>query len=119
MEHDHMIEALATNGFNHSLDTGSLPRRARCRQDSKGLVLLSLDENEEPQKASDFGAQHKLMWPNYHLDKQSLDKFPSHGIPFFLMIDSSGNIVFSHAGLDEEKLRAALASLGYSSTRSQ
>jgi hypothetical protein len=33
MEHDHMIEALATNGSNHSLDIGSLPRRARCRQD--------------------------------------------------------------------------------------
>src|SRR5215469_4085126 len=28
-----MIEALATNGSNHSLDIGSLPRRARCRQD--------------------------------------------------------------------------------------
>jgi hypothetical protein len=32
MEHDHMIEALATNGSNHSLYIGSLPRRARCRQ---------------------------------------------------------------------------------------
>jgi hypothetical protein len=27
-----MIEALATNGSNHSLYIGSLPRRARCRQ---------------------------------------------------------------------------------------
>src|SRR5207237_8370808 len=26
--HDHMIEALATNGANHPLDIGSLPRRA-------------------------------------------------------------------------------------------
>src|SRR2546430_17429794 len=33
MEHDHMIEAFATNGANHPLDVGSLPRRARCRQD--------------------------------------------------------------------------------------
>src|SRR6266566_72793 len=33
MEHDHMIEALATNGANHPLDIGSLPRRTRCRQD--------------------------------------------------------------------------------------
>jgi hypothetical protein len=32
MEHNHLIEALATNGSNHSLDIGSLPRRARCRQ---------------------------------------------------------------------------------------
>jgi hypothetical protein len=28
-----MIEALATNGSYHSLYIGSLPRRARCRQD--------------------------------------------------------------------------------------
>src|SRR2546430_8543507 len=33
MEHDHVIEAFATNGANHPLDIGSLPRRARCRQD--------------------------------------------------------------------------------------
>src|SRR2546430_14312675 len=33
MEHDHMIEAFATNGSVHPLDIGSLPRRARCRQD--------------------------------------------------------------------------------------
>ena len=32
MEHDHMIEAFATNGSDHPLDIGSLPRRARCRQ---------------------------------------------------------------------------------------
>ena len=32
MEHNHMIEALATNGSNHPLHIGSLPRRARCRQ---------------------------------------------------------------------------------------
>jgi hypothetical protein len=32
VEHDHMIEALTSNGSNHSLYIGSLPRRARCRQ---------------------------------------------------------------------------------------
>src|SRR6266481_381808 len=32
MEHDHMIEALATNGSNNPLYIGSLPRRARRRQ---------------------------------------------------------------------------------------
>ena len=33
MERDHVIEALATNGSDHPLYIGSLPRRARCRQD--------------------------------------------------------------------------------------
>ena len=32
MEHDYMIEAFAPNRSNHSLHVGSLPRRARCRQ---------------------------------------------------------------------------------------
>ena len=32
MEDDHMIEALTANGSNHPFDIGSLPRRARCRQ---------------------------------------------------------------------------------------
>jgi len=30
MEHDHIIEALASNGSNHSLYIGSLPSRAWC-----------------------------------------------------------------------------------------
>jgi thiol-disulfide isomerase/thioredoxin len=85
----------------------------------KGLVLVSLDEDQEPQKAADFWAKNKVSWPNYHLDKLAAEKFPPHGIPYFVLIDPSGDIVFSHAGLDEEKLRAALASLDYSSTRPQ
>src|SRR6202030_2252129 len=32
MEHHHMIEALASNGADRSLYIGTLPRRARCRQ---------------------------------------------------------------------------------------
>jgi len=32
MQYDHVIETLTANGSNHSLDIGSLPRRARCRQ---------------------------------------------------------------------------------------
>ena len=32
LEYDHVIETLATNGSNYSLDVGSLPRRAWCRQ---------------------------------------------------------------------------------------
>ena len=32
IEHDDMVETLPPNGTNHPLDIGSLPRRARCRQ---------------------------------------------------------------------------------------
>jgi hypothetical protein len=49
-------------------------------------------------------------------EREWLDKLPSHGIPFFVLIDSSGRVVFPHAGLDEKGLRAALASLWPSSS---
>lgn len=81
----------------------------------KGLILLSLDEDDEPQKATDYWAQNKLPWPNYHLDKPSVNKFPQHGIPYFVLVDASGNIVFSQAGSEEKELRAAVASVDASS----
>jgi len=77
----------------------------------KGLVLLSLDQDQQPQKATDFWAQNKSPWPNYHLDKPSIDKFPPHGIPYFVLVDPSGKILFSQSGSQEKDLRAALASL--------
>ena len=42
MEHDHMIEALTTNGSNHSLYVGSLPRRARCRENFRDAHVSHL-----------------------------------------------------------------------------
>jgi hypothetical protein len=48
-----------------------------------------------------------------HASKEIREKFP-HGIPYFVLIDSSGKVVFSHADLDEDSLRTALASLASS-----
>jgi thiol-disulfide isomerase/thioredoxin len=89
----------------------SLPtlRKLYTEYKDKGLVLLSLDEDHEPQKATDFWAQNNLPWPNYHLAKSSLDKFPPHRIPYFVLVDSSGAILFSQSGSQEKDLRAALA----------
>jgi thiol-disulfide isomerase/thioredoxin len=87
---------------------------------NKGLVMLSIDEDERQQKAVDFWAQHKMPRPNYHVDSQYIEKLPPHGIPYFLLIDSSGNVVLSHEGTGpQEKLRAAVASLEHSCTKSQ
>ena len=78
---------------------------------NRGLVLLSIDEDEEAKTASEFWAKHKEPWPNFHGNTEMLSQFPEHGIPFFVLIDASGHVVFSDAGLDEDELRTALASL--------
>ena len=91
----------------------SLPSLEKIYQENKakGLVLLSFDEDEEPQKAIDFWLQHKEPWPNFHADKDLLARFPQHGIPYFVLLDPAGNVVLSQAGLDETALHSVLATL--------
>jgi len=76
-----------------------------------GLVLLSIDQDEEPNKAYEFWSKRNEPWPNFHGSADILGHFPEHGIPFFVLIDASGQVVFSAAGLDEIALRTALAKL--------
>jgi thiol-disulfide isomerase/thioredoxin/outer membrane lipoprotein-sorting protein len=94
----------------------SLPALEKLYQENKkGLVLLSLDEDDDdPKKATDFWAMRKEPWPNFHTGKEIREKFPLHGIPYFVLLDSSGNVTFSQAGLDENSLRAAVAALASS-----
>jgi len=91
----------------------SLPHLEKLYQENKdkGLVVLSIDENEDPQPAFEFWSKHQLPWPNVHADKSVLEKLPPHGIPLFLLLDPSGNVVFANAGLDESSLHAAVSSL--------
>jgi len=76
-----------------------------------GLVLLSIDEDEEPKKAYEFWTKQREPWPNFHGSVDILGHFPEHGIPYFVLIDGSGQVVFSAAGIDETGLRAALIKL--------
>jgi thiol-disulfide isomerase/thioredoxin len=97
----------------------SLPALEKLYQENgaKGLVLLSLDEDDDnPQKATEFWAMHKEPWPNFHAGKEIREKFPAHGIPYFVLLDSSGKVTFSQAGLDEDSLRTAVAALTSSPT---
>ncbi len=91
----------------------SLPAVERFYRETrdKDLVILSVDEDEEPRKAAQFWKSHNEPWQNYHGSDQAMKQFPVHGIPYFVLIDRSGKVVFSHAGLDEAGLRAALADL--------
>jgi thiol-disulfide isomerase/thioredoxin/outer membrane lipoprotein-sorting protein len=96
----------------------SLPALAKLYQENraKGLVLLSLDEDDDnPQRAAELWAKSKMAWPNFHASKEILEKFPEHGIPYFVLLDPSGKVVLSYAGSDEVVLRKAVTGLSDSS----
>ncbi len=81
--------------------------------EAKGLVLLSIDEDDDAQTANDFFAKHGVSWSNFHDDGELWRSFPgSSGVPFYVLIDSSGQIVFARSGPKDSELRAALAKVG-------
>lgn len=89
----------------------SLPSLEKLHQEAapKGLVMISIDEDLDPNKAAGFWANHSEPWPNFHATAEIVKRFPEHGIPYFVLIDGSGDVVFSDAGLNVDRLRAAIA----------
>jgi thiol-disulfide isomerase/thioredoxin/outer membrane lipoprotein-sorting protein len=77
-----------------------------------GLVILSIDENDDADAAREFLAKRKEPWTNFHYTDEIASSFPNHGIPFLVLIDGSGKVVLSKEGLDEVDLQTALAKLG-------
>jgi thiol-disulfide isomerase/thioredoxin len=77
---------------------------------AEGLVLVSIDEGDEVQKAAQFWSEQKLPWPNYHLDSPFDNKLPGHGLPFFVLVDSSGKVIYSREGFDHDRLQQAIHS---------
>jgi len=92
----------------------SLPTLERIYKETadKGLVVLSIDNDEDPRTATEFLAKRKDPWMNFHLTDEVATAFPEHGIPYFVLVDASGKVVYSYQGLDEAGLRAAVAKLG-------
>ncbi|MGB8590628.1 MAG: TlpA disulfide reductase family protein [Candidatus Acidiferrales bacterium] len=91
----------------------SLPALEKIREEAaeKGLVMISIDEDEDAKAAADLWAKRAVPWPNYHDDGAIVKQLPTHGIPFLVLIDASGNTVFSKEGFYEDELRAALAKM--------
>lgn len=96
----------------------SLPAVEKLYRDAadKGLVLLSIDEDHDAKKATDFWAKHKEPWPDFHDDNWETEHaFGNSAIPYFVLIDPSGKITFTHTGEGDSTdslLRAAIAKLG-------
>lgn len=97
--------------------TESMPKLAELQKDAgmKGLVLLSIDEDDDVKKADDYLAQHHYAWPNTQDDGKIGDAFSKMGIPLYVLIDAQGKIVFYGSGTtgpQETALRKAVAALG-------
>ena len=92
----------------------SLPKLAELNREAApvGLVMLSVDEDEDAKTATDFLTKNQYTWPNTQDDGKIGDAFKKMGIPLLVLIDAQGKIVFYEAGEDDTGLRKALAGLG-------
>lgn len=92
----------------------SLPKLDELAKEAepKGLVLLSVDEDREEKRATDYLAKHNYTWPNTHDDGSIHQVFNRLGIPLVVLIDERGKIVFWGSGEDDHDLRLAIAALG-------
>lgn len=80
---------------------------------TRGLTILSIDEDEETEAGNKFFAEHKVPWTNFHDDGEIWRSFPGgQGIPFYVLIDANGQIAFSRSAAQDTELRAAIAKLG-------
>jgi thiol-disulfide isomerase/thioredoxin len=79
----------------------------------KGLVWLSVDNDEDPADASDFVSKQHIPWRNYHDEDGSLGAaYRREGIPLAVLIDAEGKVAFYRTGYDISDLREAIAKLG-------
>jgi thiol-disulfide isomerase/thioredoxin/outer membrane lipoprotein-sorting protein len=78
----------------------------------QGLVVLGIDEDEEPQDAADYLAEHKEPWANFHDSGEITKSLPHEGIPYFVLVDGTGRVVYVSSGFDESELIANVAKLG-------
>jgi thiol-disulfide isomerase/thioredoxin len=79
----------------------------------KGLVLIGVTKDEEPDKAREFLAKNHYEWPNAQDDKDghTSESWAAEGIPKLALVDKEGKITFFRAGYgtnEETELRAAL-----------
>jgi thiol-disulfide isomerase/thioredoxin len=95
----------------------ALPQLASLYADAKdkGLVLLSVDQDEEASSASAFLAKNGYTWANFHDDGEIAKTLGSLGIPRTILINPQGTVVYDSGnlvGAGENQLRSEVAKLG-------
>jgi thiol-disulfide isomerase/thioredoxin len=91
----------------------ALPKLAEIYKEArdKGLVLLSVDRDEDAKKAVDFLARKNYAWPDFHDDGEMEELIGSSGIPRTLLIDAKGKVVYD-GSFDDDRVRQKIAKLG-------
>jgi thiol-disulfide isomerase/thioredoxin/outer membrane lipoprotein-sorting protein len=80
---------------------------------AKGLVWVSIDNDENGKAVAAFLSREHVSWPNYHDDYNSFGKaFHRVGIPLGVLVDADGKIAFYKTGYGIGDLRTAIAKLG-------
>ena len=80
---------------------------------TKGLVWISVDNDDDPSTATRFLSEQHVTWRNYHDGDDSIGKaFGRHGIPLGVLIDPTGGVTFYRSGYNISELRAAISKLG-------
>lgn len=79
---------------------------------NKGLVFLTIDQDEEAGTASAFLSKNGYTWPNFHDDGDANVILRSSGIPRTILVDREGKVVFDEMSSNESELRSAIAKLG-------
>jgi thiol-disulfide isomerase/thioredoxin/outer membrane lipoprotein-sorting protein len=80
---------------------------------TKGLVWVSIDNDEDGKAVATFLSREHVSWPNYHDEYNSFGKaFHRVGIPLGVLVDADGKITFYKTGYGIGDLRTAIAKLG-------
>jgi thiol-disulfide isomerase/thioredoxin/outer membrane lipoprotein-sorting protein len=93
----------------------AMPQLAALYKDAKrkGLVLISVDQDEDAAKATEFMKKHGYDWENFHDGDGAMAKLlPPTGIPHVMLVDENGIVSYDVMGGDENRLRAHVAKLG-------
>ena len=79
----------------------------------KGLVWISIDNDDDSSTAGSFLSPEHVPWPNYHDQDGSLGiSYQREGIPLGVLIDADGKVAFYKAGYEISDLRNGIAKLG-------
>jgi hypothetical protein len=91
-----------------------MPAFNRIYQDvkNKGVAVVTVDEDNAAEDATEYLARHNYAWTNYHDVGGIGEAFKRRGVPLTVLIDAQGKIVYYDFGGDEAAVRKAIAALG-------